>query len=226
MYRTRSVLAVSTARRRPGQVAFASPHLRNVGMRILAFDGRMGAGGDMILATLLAGAIYRRPRARDRRPGGGVSDRQRRRPGGIAATTVDVLLTGEEESGRRRTRPRSPPRHRSPPTTRAIRVTTRPRRHSRRGVTAPPQLSRGPRDCRRDGPRAAGRTRRARDLRDCSARGGGESVHGEALRGDSLPRWGRRRDRGRGQCRGLASSTLSRTGRHHPLFATGGGRFR
>ncbi|QLK26908.1 nickel pincer cofactor biosynthesis protein LarC [Natrinema zhouii] len=68
-------------------------------MRILAFDGRMGASGDMILAALIdAGADpdalepvtdaleveYRIDEATKR---------------GIAATTVDVFLTGDEESG-------------------------------------------------------------------------------------------------------------------------------
>jgi len=203
MYRTRSVLAVSTARRRPGQVAFASP-LRNVGMRILAFDGRMGASGDMILATLLdAGADPDVLEPVTDAPRGGVSDRRddearhRRNDGRRVAD-------GRGGERRRRTRPRSPPRHRSPPRPGRFGSRARPRRHSSRGSRPPPQLSRGPRDCRRDGPRAAGRTRRARDLRT-ARRGGGERPR-RGTRGDSLPRGGsRRRDRGRGRCHGLAS---------------------
>ncbi|MFB1065527.1 nickel pincer cofactor biosynthesis protein LarC [Natrinema sp. H-ect4] len=67
-------------------------------MRILAFDGRMGASGDMILATLLdAGAD---PDVLE--PVTDALEVEYRidetTKCGIAATTVDVLLTDEEES--------------------------------------------------------------------------------------------------------------------------------
>ncbi|PGF17068.1 TIGR00299 family protein [Natrinema sp. CBA1119] len=67
-------------------------------MRILAFDGRMGASGDMILATLLdAGADpdVLEPVTDALEVEYRIDETTKR---GIAATTVDVLLTGEEES--------------------------------------------------------------------------------------------------------------------------------
>ncbi|WP_226007506.1 nickel pincer cofactor biosynthesis protein LarC [Natrinema salinisoli] len=70
-------------------------------MRILAFDGRMGASGDMLLAALLdAGAD---PDALE--PVTDALDVEYRideaEKSGIAATTVDVLLTDENANGTR-----------------------------------------------------------------------------------------------------------------------------
>ena len=75
---------------------FFSLAVRSIDMRVLAFDGRMGASGDMILAALLdAGAD---PAVLD--PITDALEVEYRidtvEKSGIAATSVDVLLTGDE----------------------------------------------------------------------------------------------------------------------------------
>jgi len=182
---------------------FASPP-RNVGMRILAFDGRMGASGDMILATLLDAGADRRPRARDRRPRRWSIGSTRRRRRGIAATTAGVLLTGEEESdgdGRDHDHHHDTDHHHDQGDsghehdhdgTRA--EGHGPHRSYLESAGLSPEWTSS---CRSN-------ATRSRDLRT-ARRGGGERPR-RGTRGDSLPRGGsRRRDRGRGRCHGLAS---------------------
>jgi uncharacterized protein (TIGR00299 family) protein len=66
-------------------------------MRTLAFDGRMGASGDMVLAALLAAGADRDALApvEDALPVGYRVDTTGKN--GIHATTVDVVLTGEAD---------------------------------------------------------------------------------------------------------------------------------
>jgi uncharacterized protein (TIGR00299 family) protein len=68
-------------------------------MRTLAFDGRMGASGDMVLAALLAAGADRDALAPvedalDVRYAVGAAEKN-----GIHATNVDVVLTGDGEAG-------------------------------------------------------------------------------------------------------------------------------
>lgn len=66
-------------------------------MRTLAFDGRMGASGDMLLAALLAVGADRDALAPVEDALGVRYEVGRTAKNGIAATTVDVLLTGDRE---------------------------------------------------------------------------------------------------------------------------------
>ncbi|MCU4924682.1 nickel pincer cofactor biosynthesis protein LarC [Halobacteria archaeon AArc-dxtr1] len=67
-------------------------------MTVLAFDGRTGASGDMILATLLAAGADRSTLVPVEEALGLEYRVENTTTCGIAATTVDVVLTGEHDS--------------------------------------------------------------------------------------------------------------------------------